>query len=175
MIIRPEQTCDIAAITEVTIAAFQTLEISNNTEQFIIQALRQANALTLSLVADIDRQVVGHIAFSPVTISDGSPQWYGLGPVSVVPEYQNQGIGTALIQEGLSLLKTSGAQGCVLVGYPAYYQRFWFRNSPTLIYGGIPPEFFLALAFDRPIPQGNVTFHPGFSATSDAAIADTLF
>jgi putative acetyltransferase len=84
----------------VTIAAFKTLEISNHTEQFIIEALRAAKALTVSLVAEMDVRVIGHIAFSPVTISDGTPNWYGLGPVSVLPEHQRKGIGNALIKEG---------------------------------------------------------------------------
>ena len=77
-------------------------EISNHTEQFIIEALRSARALTVSLVAEVDGIVVGHIAFSPVTMSDGTSAWYGLGPVSVHPEYQRNGIGKALIQEGLA-------------------------------------------------------------------------
>ena len=97
MIIRNETASDIDAIAEVTIAAFKTLPISNHTEQFIINSLRVADVLTISLVAEIDRQVVGHIAFSPVTISDGSTGWYGLGPVSVLPEYQKQGMGKSLI------------------------------------------------------------------------------
>jgi putative acetyltransferase len=70
--------------------------------------LRAAGALTISLVAEIDGQVVGHIAFSPVTVSDGATGWYGLGPVSVLPDYQKQGIEKALINEGLSSLKDMG-------------------------------------------------------------------
>ena len=164
MIIRKETVADIEAITQVTIAAFKTLQISNQTEQFIIKALRNANALTISLVAEVDGRVVGHIAFSPVTISDGSPNWYGLGPVSVLPEYQKQGIGESLVNEGLSLLKAMGGKGCALVGDPAYYQRFGFRNIPSLIHDGIPQEVFLALPFDNEIPQGTVVFHKGFLA-----------
>ena len=106
MIVRNETSLDIEAISKVTIAAFKNLAISNHTEQYIINALREANALTISLVAEIDGQVVGHIAFSPVTISDGAIGWYGLGPVSVLPEYQKKGIGKSLIREGLSLLKS---------------------------------------------------------------------
>jgi putative acetyltransferase len=164
MIIRNETTSDIAAISEVTIAAFQNHPISNHTEQFIINALRNANALTISLVAEIAGQVVGHIAFSPVTISDGSLNWYGLGPVSVLPEFQKQGIGKSLIHEGLSLLKTLGGKGCVLVGDPNYYERFGFRNIPDLIHEGVPQEVFLALPFTGQIPQGTVVFHKGFLA-----------
>ena len=165
MIIRKETTSDIEAITQVTIAAFKTLQISNQTEQFIIKALRNANALTLSLVAEVDGRVVGHIAFSPVTISDGIPNWYGLGPVSVLPEYQKQGIGGSLVNEGLSLLKAMGAKGCALVGDPAYYQRFGFRNIPDLVHEGIPQEVFLALPFTEKVPQGMVIFHEAFLAT----------
>ena len=165
MTIRKETTSDIEAITQVTIAAFKTLQISNQTEQFIIKALRNANALTISLVAEVDGRVVGHIAFSPVTISDGSPNWYGLGPVSVLPEYQKQGIGESLVNEGLSLLKAMGGKGCALVGDPAYYQRFGFRNIPDLVHEGIPQEVFLALPFTEKVPQGMVIFHKGFLAT----------
>jgi putative acetyltransferase len=164
MLIRNETKADIEAISDVTIAAFRTLAISGHTEQFIINALRDADALTVSLVAEIARQVVGHVAFSPVTISDGSPNWYGLGPVSVLPEHQKQGIGKSLINEGLSLLKALGGKGCVLVGDPVYYIRFGFRNIPALIYEGIPQKFFLALPFDNETPQDTVLFHQGFSA-----------
>lgn len=93
IVVRSETDADVDAITQVTIAAFKTLEVSNQTEQFIIEALRAAKVLAVSLVADVDGRVIGHIAFSPVTISDGTPSWYGLGPVSVLPEYQRKGIG----------------------------------------------------------------------------------
>jgi putative acetyltransferase len=164
MIIRNETDADVSIITEVTIAAFKTLEISNHKEQFIIEALRSANALTLSLVAEIDGRVVGHIAFSPVTISDGTMHWYGLGPVSVLPEYQRKGIGKALIQEGLSRLKNIGAKGCCLVGHPQYYRKLGFKNIPGLIHEGVPQDVFFALSFDGHFPHGTVTFHDGFKA-----------
>ncbi len=85
VLIRDETEGDAAAITDVTVAAFESMEISNHTEQFIIEALRAAGALSVSLVAEVDGRVVGHIAFSPVRISDGTDGWYGLGPVSVLP------------------------------------------------------------------------------------------
>ncbi len=161
IVIRSETDADVSAITEVTVAAFRTLEISNHTEQFIIEALRAAKALTISLVAEVDGRVV---AFSPLTISDGTRNWYGLGPVSVLPEYQRQGIGKALIQEGLSRLKAMNAQGCCLVGHPDYYRKFGFKNMPGLVHEGVPQEVFFALSFDGHIPQGTVTFHDGFKA-----------
>jgi putative acetyltransferase len=166
MIIRNEMESDVKAIAEVTEAAFEKCPYGHHTEQFIINALRAAGALPVSLVAQIDRNVVGHVAFSPVTISDGNPHWYGLGPVSVLPKHQRQGIGTALIHEGLSLLKARGAQGCVLVGDPAYYKRFGFRNLPVLTLEGVPQEYFLALPFGEEPARGAVVFHNAFSARS---------
>ena len=111
-LIRAEKSTDYKAISEVTIAAFEKMELSNHTEQFIIEALRSAKASSVSLVAEVDGRVVGHIAFSPVTMSEGTKDWYGLGPVSVHPDFQRQGIGKALIQEGLSRLKKLKAKGC---------------------------------------------------------------
>jgi putative acetyltransferase len=164
IVIRDETDADVSAITDVTVAAFKTLEISNHTEQLIIAALRLAKALTISLVAEVDGRVIGHIAFSPLTISDGTRNWYGLGPVSVLPEYQRQGIGKALIREGLSRLKEMDAQGCCLVGHPDYYRKFGFKNMPGLVHEGVPQEAFFALPFDGHTPQGTVAFHEGFRA-----------
>jgi len=164
MIIRKEITSDSEAIDSVTAAAFMTLAISRHTEPFIIRALRAAGALTLSLVAEDEGGVVGHIAFSPVAISDGTTGWYGIGPVSVLPAHQRQGIGTALINRGISLIKEKGGQGCALAGDPNYYKRFGFRNDPALTHVGIPQEFFLVLPFTPTVPKGTLTFHPGFGA-----------
>jgi len=164
IVIRDETDADIGAITEVTIAAFEMLEISNHTEQFIIEALRAAEALAVSLVAELDGRIIGHIAFSPVTISDGTQNWYGLGPVSVSPEHQRKGVGTALMQEGLSRLKNLNAQGCCVVGHPEYYTKFGFGNETRLVLEGVPPEVFFALSFHGHTPEGTVAFHDGFRA-----------
>ena len=164
IVIRNETPDDIDAITEVTIAAFKTLPISQHTEHFIIEALRAAKALTVSLVAEVDNRVIRHIAFSPVTLFDGTSNWYGLGPVSVLPEYQRNGIGKALIAKGLSHLKDLKAQGCCLVGHPEYYKQFGFENVSGLVHDGVPLEFFFALSFDGHIPQGTVDFHEAFKA-----------
>jgi putative acetyltransferase len=163
IVIRNETLDDVSAISEVTMVAFATLEISDHTEQFMIEALRAARALTVSLVAERDGRVVGHVAFSPVTISDGTPGWYVLGPISVLPEYQRQGIGKALTTEGLSRLRELDARGCCVVGHPGYYGRFGFINPSGLGYEGVPPEAFFSLAFDGLNPRGTVTFHEGFN------------
>jgi putative acetyltransferase len=162
--IRNETAADAGAISELTAAAFEPLAISSHTEQFIVEALRAAGALAVSLVAEVDGRVVGHIAFSPVTISDGSPDWYGLGPLSVLPTYQRQGIGKALAREGLARLKAMNARGCCLVGHPEYYRKLGFKNVPGLGLEGVPQAFFFALSFDGTYPQGSVAFHDGFKA-----------
>lgn len=169
--IRDERAADINAITAVTIAAFNTLAISAHTEQFIIEALRSAHVLTLSLVAEVDGQVVGHIAFSPITITDGATHWYGLGPLSVLPTYHRQGIGKALIQAGLARLQALGAKGCCVVGHPQYYPQFGFVNVPGLVHQGVPQEAFFAYSFDGGFPQGDVSFHAGFNATGQEGAA----
>ena len=164
IIIRNESQSDIETISVITKAAFEKLPISNHTEQFIINALRNANALTISLVAEMEKKVVGHIAFSPVTISDGSLHWYGLGPISVLPELQKQGIGKSLMGEGLSLLKSLGAKGCMLVGDPGYYERFGFKSLADLLVDGVPPQYVLALPFEESEAHGAVVFHEAFNA-----------
>lgn len=164
ILIRSETDADVGAIGEVTIAAFETLDISNHTEQFIVEALRSAKALAVSLVAELDGRVIGHVAFSLVTISDGTRDWYGLGPVSVLPAYQRQGVGKALIREGLSRLKRMNAHGCCLVGHPDYYTKLGFKNISGLGHEGVPQEAFFALSFDGRYPQGTVAFHEGFKA-----------
>lgn len=171
VLIRSETSADVSAISEVTVAAFRTLAMGHLTEHLIIDALRAADALTISLVAEADGRIVGHIAFSPVTMSDGSSDWYGLGPVSVLPEYQRRGIGSALIREGLARLQALGARGCCLVGHPEYYGRFGFQNVRGLGYEGVPDEVFFVLSFDGHIPQGIVEFHAGFKADGQQTAA----
>jgi putative acetyltransferase len=165
IIIRKENQSDVGAITDITKAAFKNHPYSKNTEQFIINALQAANALTVSLVAELEGKLVGHIVFSPVTFTDGSENWYGLGPISVLPDYQKQGVGTKLVNEGLNLLKALGAKGCVLVGEPNYYERFGFKSPNELKHEGVPQENFLALSFCNEIPTGVVKFHQAFFAT----------
>lgn len=162
MIVRPERAADIDAIRALTEAAFRTAPHADGTEHLIIDRLRAAGALTLSLVAEADGAVVGHVAFSPVTISDGSAGWYGLGPISVDPSRQGEGIGGRLIREGLDRLKALDAAGCVLLGDPAYYGRFGFAPDPRLRLDGVPPEYFMRMAFSPVYGEGTVSYHPAF-------------
>lgn len=164
-IVREERKADTEAISAVIEAAFEHHPISRHTEQFIVKALRAARALTISLVAEVDGKIAGHIAFSPVLISDGSSDWYGLGPLAVLPAYQRQGIGTLLMKDGLRRLRRLAAQGCVLAGDPHFYERFGFRSIPDLVHEGVPQENFLMLSFQGKLPKGQAIFHQAFNAT----------
>lgn len=163
--VRHEQTADQAAVRYVTELAFRAMPYSSHTEHHIVDALRAAGALSVSLVEERDGHIVGHIAFSPVSISDGTERWFGLGPVSVHPDWQGKGIGQALVREGLAALRGAGAKGCVVLGEPAYYERFGFRQQPGLVLEGVPPAYFMALPFGEDIPSGKVSYDPAFDAT----------
>jgi len=164
--IRKETLEDIQTIAEITEEAFKNHPFSHQTEQFVIAALRAEGALSLSLVAEYKGAIIGHIAFSPIAISDGTENWYGIGPLSVSPIYQKQGVGSALMCDGLKQIKLLGAAGCALVGDPTYYKRFGFAHSIKLTHEGIPQEFFLVQQFTKEkSPEGNVTFNRGFMAS----------
>jgi putative acetyltransferase len=172
MTIRPESPADAPAIAGLTERAFLDAPHTSHTEHLIVDALRSAGQLAVSLVAVDDGagDLVGHVALSPVTISDGSPGWFGLGPISVEPDRQRAGIGTRLMQAALADLIARGASGCVLVGDPAFYTRFGFILDGRLIVPGIPPEFVLSLALgDAPTPSGTVGFHEAFQVTNSAS------
>jgi len=163
-VIRPESPSDASAIHAVTEAAFLHAPHTEHTEQFIVAALRKAGALTVSLVAEHDGVMIGHVAISPVSISDGAVGWYGLGPISVLPEFQSRGIGSLLMREALRRLREQGAAGCVVLGEPAYYSRFEFKSESGLVLPDVPAEYFQALSFGSSLPSGVVTYHAAFSA-----------
>lgn len=161
--IRPETPADIDAIDAITRAAFLDAPHTGHNEQLILKALRNAGALTLSLVAQDGDTPVGHVAVSPVSISGGAAGWFGLGPISVLPPWQGRGIGSQLMMEALERLETGGAAGCVLLGDPAYYRGFGFRPQPGLVLPGVPPEYFQARSFGNGYPEGVVTYHVAFN------------
>jgi putative acetyltransferase len=160
--IRPETPADYSMIREILLAAFASEPHSRQTEPLIVAALREANALTIGLVAEIDGAVVGHIAFSPAKIDGQDCGWYLLGPVAVEPSRQRRGIGGALVREGLRQLRELGARGCALVGHPGYYGRFGFEHVESLKMEGIPPVFLFSLSFDDETPRGTLTHHEAF-------------
>ncbi len=121
--IRRETPEDFDAIRDVNEQAF-----GGKQEADIVDALRKRNAVTLSLVADIDGSVVGHILFSPVTI-ESEPSSFAalaLGPMSVLPKFQRKGIGSRLVHSGLEECRTLGHEIIVLLGHANYYPRFGF-------------------------------------------------
>lgn len=160
--IRPEQKRDISRIRKVIGSAFNSISYSNQKEHLLVDAIREAGALDLSLVAELDGEVVGHIAFSKVMINGKKSSWFGLAPVSVLPEYQNKGIGSKLISEGLKQIKKLGAEGCVLLGEPEFYNRFGFMQADQLTLEDVPPEYFLVQTCTDEIPSGTVEYHPLF-------------
>jgi len=167
MIIRPETPADGAAIRQVTDSAFAGAAHASGTEGAIVDALRAAGMLTLSLVAEDAGAVVGHVAFSPVTIDGRDAGWFGLGPVAVAPGRRGSGIGGALIGDGLARLRQAGAQGCVVLGDPGYYTRFGFAADPAMTFADVPPEYFMALRFAGTAPAGPVVYQPAFYMPAD--------
>ena len=163
--IRPEHAGDAAAIAALLQAAFAGHPHSSQAEHLIVERLRASGRLSVSLVALLpEGRLVGHIAFSPVTLDGRDEGWYGLGPLAVLPQAQGQGIGAALVEAGLSVLRRKGAQGCVVLGEPDYYRRFGFAPATGLRYPGPPPEYFMALPFHAPAPQAVVDYDSAFAA-----------
>lgn len=161
-VIRPERAGDERAIHEVVRSAFDGHPHSDGSEPGIVGTLRADGDLAISLVAEDGGEIVGHVAFSPVAISDGSAGWFGLGPVAVAPQRQREGIGAALIEQGLALLRERAASGCVVLGDPVYYGRFGFLHDPALTYPGPPPEYFQRLVIGASGASGVVTYAPAF-------------
>lgn len=162
--IRPETEKDAPSIEAITIAAFRNVTYSDHTEQYIVGDLREAKQLSISLVAEdqATQSIVGHVAISPVKIADGTTDWYGLGPVSVLPQHQRQGIGSRLVEEALSRLREREAAGCVVLGNPRYYTRFGFKVEDSLRLPGVPPDHFMAISFRGSVPAGDVVYSKAF-------------
>ncbi|MEN5425408.1 N-acetyltransferase [Stenotrophomonas pennii] len=163
--LRKEHPADAGPIAVLTEAAFRTAPHSSHTEHFIVDALRNADRLTLSLVAEDAGRIVGHVALSAVSLSSGDAGWHGLGPISVDPRRQGQGIGAALVHGALQWLRDRGAAGCVLLGDPGYYTRFGFKPYPQLALADVPAEYFMALPLASGVPQAEVTYDPLFGVT----------
>lgn len=165
--LRAESTEDVSVIHEVVTAAFLQAAHTGHNEQYIVKALRNDNALALSIVAAREGTVIGYVALSPVAIADGTAAWYGLGPIAVVPHEQGKGVGALLMDYAISQLKKINANGCVLLGNPKYYSRFGFRVKEGLVLEGVPAEYFQARLLNGDWPKGQVMYHPAFFAQYD--------
>jgi putative acetyltransferase len=162
--IRPEQPADAAAIRRVLETAFPTAA-----EAHLVELLRAACRLTISLVAEVDDEIVGHIAFSPVEIEGTPVEAVGLAPLAVLPAYQRRGIGGRLVREGLAACGRAGAGFVVVLGEPEYYQRFGFARADHRGLGndyGAVEAFMVLELHDGTIPEagGLVRYGPEFGA-----------
>lgn len=165
MQVRAENEDDLQAIRAVNQSAFETPSEAN-----LVDALRKQAQPVVSLVAEEDRQVVGHIMFSPVSLS-GHPDFkvMGLAPMAVAPAHQNKGIGSALVKAGLDQCKQMGFSAVVVLGHPTYYPRFGFSQASKFCIDSeydVPDEVFMAMEL---MPEalseksGKVRFHNAFS------------
>ena len=161
-VIRRECPADFDAIHDLTRRAFLGRPYAGGDEQDVIDRLRTTGALTLSLVAEDQGELLGQVTFSPTLNSDGSQPWFALGPVSVTPERQNQGIGGELIRQGLARIRALGALGCILTGNPEYYRRFGFALAADLVPEAESAEYFMLYLFAETRPTGQFQFHKAF-------------
>lgn len=163
--IRPERPADFASVHRVNEAAFGT-----STEANLVDALRQQADPIISLVADADGSIVGHLLLSPVTVS-GHPELkiMGLAPMAVLPAEQRQGIGSALVRAGLERCSELGYGAVVVLGHPAYYPRFGFVPASRFHIGceyHVPDEVFMAIEIEPGAlhgRSGTVTYHAAFA------------
>ncbi|PWT82156.1 MAG: GNAT family N-acetyltransferase [Blastocatellia bacterium] len=166
MHIRSEQQADVSGIRAVNLAAFET-----RAETDLVDALREQAAPLISLVAEDDAAIVGHILFSPVTL-DGHPEilLMGLAPMAVTPTRQRQGIGSALVRAGLDAGRRTGVHAVVVVGHATYYPRFGF--VPASQFGlsceyEVPDDVFMATELDPGVLSGRsgmIHYHPAFAS-----------
>ena len=162
--IREESPADIPTISDLTTRAFATAKQAAGNEAEIVEKLRDADALTLSLVAEHEGRIVGHAAVSPVTVSDGTEGWYALGPVSVEHELQRQKIGTQLINRAIDILEKSGAEGLTAAGEEVFFVRFGFLPIPFFYHASVPEENFLSVRINAAdYPDGEAVYHEAFN------------
>jgi len=161
MLIRAERSSDDLAIHDLTARAFTGMPYSEGTEASIIRLLRQSGALALSLVAEEDGIVIGHVAFSPIRVGTHA-NWFGLGPIAVEPGRQRSGIGKALMENGLNILKSRGASGVALIGNPDVYRSSGFTSDGRLTYKSLEARYVQRIVFSGPDPEGELHFADAF-------------
>ena len=165
MQIRNETPADIEAVRNLNLAAFD-----GAAESRLVDGLRENAEPLISLVAEDDGVIVGHILFSPVIHSqDADLKMMGLAPMAVAPDRQKSGIGSALAREGLERCQAMGVAGVVVLGHPQYYPRFGF--VPSSEFGivseyDVPEDVFMVLELEPGALQnksGRVHYHREFS------------
>jgi len=170
--IRSEHAGDIYQIHEVTACAFSQSELGHHGEADVIERLRNSSSEFVSLVAEVEGRVVGHILFTPVVIECGAERVEGMGlaPMSVSPDFQNRGIGTRLVQAGLDQLRLTQCPFVVVLGHAKFYQRLGFVPASKLgiscEFSGIPDEVFRIVFLDNNTQSsvsGVAKYRPEFS------------
>ena len=164
MKIREEKTTDIEQIWKVNSEAFE-----GNTEANLVNTLRSSGCEYVSLVAEMDGEIVGHVIFTPVELTgdEKTLRMMGLGPMAVLSQYQNQGIGSELVKKGIERCKTTGIDAIVVLGHPGYYPKFGF--VPSSNYGikseyEVPDEVFMIME----LKSGSLNGHEGIVVYQDA-------
>lgn len=161
--IRPEQAEDFAQVYRVNALAFETED-----EAKLVEKLRKVEP-HISLVAETDGKIVGHIFFSPMTFENEKTDFLGLAPMAVLPEFQNQGIGSKLVREGLQTALEKGFTAVFVLGHPNYYPRFGFETAKTkglTCEYDVPDEFFMVLELEKDALKGKrglVKYCPEFA------------
>lgn len=166
MLVRPEKESDWDAVQAVNVSAFETQSEAN-----LVDALRDQVQLVVSLVAEENGEVIGHIMFSPVSLL-GHPELriMGLAPMAVSPKHQRQGVGAALVLAGIDICKQLGFGAIVVLGYPEYYTRFGFLPSSRFGLGceyQVPEEVFMAMELQPGYLRdavGTIKYHATFSS-----------
>lgn len=167
LMIQPESSEDHGAIRRVVESAF-----GQSSEADLVDALRKLADPHISLVAELDGELVGHIFFSPVSIESEGVAFaaMGLAPMAVLPDYQNRGIGSELVRAGLNECRRIGHEVIIVLGHPRYYPRFGFVTASTK---GIRSEYdvdddvFMVAELTPGALKGRkglVKYHPAFSA-----------
>lgn len=166
MIIREEQAEDIERIRCINSEAFDT-----EAEAKLVDTLRQSGIPLISLVAEKDGELVGHILFTPVSIDDNKamPSIAGLAPMAVLPSWQKKGIGSKLVEEGIKYCRQSGYSAVVVLGHPEYYPRFGF--VPSVRYGikseyDVPDNVFMVKELKKDALancRGIIKYHKAFN------------
>jgi putative acetyltransferase len=165
MKIRPEQPGDESQIRIINQQAF-----GGDTEAALVDTLRQSGVSLISLVAEEEHQLIGHILFSPVTLSGQprSPAIAGLGPMAVLPQWQRRGIGSLLVTTGLAYCASAGYVAVVVLGHPAYYPRFGFMPASGFNINSefnVPDEVFMVKELQNGALQdltGIIQYQPAF-------------
>lgn len=160
--IRAEAPGEASAIHDLTRRAFAGKPHAGGNEQDLTDALRAGGQLVLSLVALHQERVIGQVSFSAGVAADGAWGWFALGPIAVEPGLQRQGVGGALIREGLARLQSLGARGCVLIGSTAYYSRHGFVARPDLCPSGEPAAHYMVHPLNGCPADQVVGFQPLF-------------